>query len=101
MIFASGIIGSLWLLLRPHGQTFNIIQNGTVLYTIDLSNAENQTIEVEYQGSSNVIHIQDHQICVIDAECPAHICVKTGCLKLNAALLGYLPEFVRRYFWQD
>lgn len=66
LIFAAGIIGSLWQLLRPHGQTVNIIQNGTVLYTIDLSQTENQTIEVEYQGSRNIIQMQT-AVCV---NCP-------------------------------
>lgn len=92
LIFAAGIIGSLWLLLRPHGQTVNIIQNGTVLYTIDLSQAEDQTIEVEYQGSRNIIQIQNHQICVIYAECPDHTCVKMGYLKSNAAPIVCLPN---------
>lgn len=92
LIFAAGIIGSLLLLLRPHGQTVNIIQNGKVLYTIDLSQTENQTIEVEYQGSRNIIQIQNHQICVIDAECPDHTCVKMGYLKSNAAPIVCLPN---------
>ena len=92
VIFLVGIIGSLWLIFRPHGQTVQIIQDGTVLYTIDLEKSEDQTIEVEYQGSKNVIRIQDHQICVIDAECPDQTCVKMGELKSSAAPIVCMPN---------
>lgn len=68
------------------------IQNGKVLYTIDLSQTEDKTIEVEYQGSRNIIQIQNHQICVIDAECSDHTCVKMGYLKSNAAPIVCLPN---------
>lgn len=92
LIFLTGLIGSLWLIFKPHSQTVQIIQDGTVLYTIDLEQAENQIIEVEYQGSKNVIQIQDHQICVIDAECPDQTCVKMGELKSSAAPIVCLPN---------
>lgn len=62
------------------------------MYTIDLEKSEDQTIEVEYQDSKNVIQIQDHQICVIDAECPDHTCVKMGELKSSAAPIVCLPN---------
>lgn len=92
VIFLAGIIGSLWLIFRPHGQTVQIIQDGTVLYTIDLEKSEDQTIEVEYQGSRNMIQIYDQQICVIDAECPDHTCVKMGELRSSAAPIVCLPN---------
>lgn len=92
LIFLTGLIGSLWLIFKSHSQTVQIIQDGTVLYTIDLEKSEDQTIEVEYQGSKNVIQIQDHQICVIDAECPDHTCVKMGELKSSAAPIVCLPN---------
>lgn len=92
LIFLAGLIGSLWLILKPHSQTVQIIQDGKVLYTINLEKSEDQTIEVEYQGSKNVIRIQDHKICVIDAECPDHTCVKMGELKSSAAPIVCLPN---------
>lgn len=92
LIFLTGLIGSLRLIFKPHSQTVQIIQNGTVLYTINLEQAENQIIEVEYQGSKNVIQIQDHQICVIDAKCPDQTCVKMGELKSSAAPIVCLPN---------
>lgn len=50
LIFSVGIIGSLYLIFRPHSQTVNIIQDGKTLYINCLQQAENQTIEVDYQG---------------------------------------------------
>lgn len=92
LIFVIGIIGSLWLIFKPHGQTVHIIQDGEVLYTIDLERSDDRIIEVEYQGRKNIIQIQDHQICVMDAECPDHTCVKMGELKSNAAPIVCLPN---------
>lgn len=92
VIFLTGIIGSLWLLCKPYSQTIQIIQDGEVLYTIDLEKSEDRIIEVEYQGRKNIIQIQDHQICVMDAECADHTCVKMGELKLSAAPIVCLPN---------
>lgn len=35
VIFILGIAGSIFMILKPHGQTVQIIQNGKILYTID------------------------------------------------------------------
>lgn len=90
--FTVGIIGSLYLIFRPHGQIVNIIQDGEILYTIDLEQAEDQIIYIEYQRSKNVIRIQEHQICAIDAECLDQTCVKMGELKSSAAPIVCLPN---------
>ncbi len=81
LIFLFGIIGSLYLILNPHSQKVNIIQNGKILYTIDLEKSENRIIEVEYKDSKNIIEIKNHKIFMADAECPDHICIKMGELK--------------------
>lgn len=92
LIFLTGLIGSLWLIFKPHSQTVQIIQDGKILYTIDLEKSEDQTIEVEYQGSKNVIQINNHKISVIDAECPDQTCVKMGELRSSAAPIVCLPN---------
>lgn len=92
VIFLAGIIGSLWLIFKPHSQTVKIIQDGEVLYTIDLEKSDDRIIEVEYQGSKNIIQIKNHSISVIDAECPDHTCVKMGELKSSAAPIVCLPN---------
>ena len=44
-----------------------IVQNGAVLYRFDLSSAEDQTFQVEYEGRSNIIQIEDGAIRVLEA----------------------------------
>ena len=98
IIFIFGVIGSFFMILKPHGQTVQIIQDGKVLYTIDLDNSDDRTIVTEYQGSKNVIRIQEHQIYMEDAECPDHICVKMGVLKSSASPIVCLPnKLIIRY----
>lgn len=80
------------MILKPHGQTVQIIQDRKVLYTIDLDNSDDRTIVTEYQGSKNVIRIQDHQIYMEDAECPDQTCVKMGFLKSSASPIVCLPN---------
>lgn len=92
VIFLIGVIGSLWMLYRPHGHTVRITQNGNILYVIDLETAKDSTIEVNYQGSRNVIQIKNHRICVIHADCPDQTCVKMGELASSAAPIVCLPN---------
>lgn len=90
VILVLGIIGSLWQILKPYGHTVHIIQDGNILYTIDLENAGNQIIEVEYQGRKNRIQIENHEIFVSEAECPDHTCIKLG--KLTNSPIVCLPN---------
>ena len=80
------------MILKPHRQTVQIIQDRKVLYTIALDNSDDRTIVTEYQGSKNVIRIQDHQIYMEDAECPDQTCVKMGFLKSSASPIVCLPN---------
>lgn len=92
LIFITGLIGSLWIIFKPHSQIVQIIQDGNVLYTIDLYQSEDKIIEVDYNGSKNNIQIKNHQICVKDAECPDKVCVNMGQLKSGTAPIVCLPN---------
>lgn len=92
VIFLAGITGSLWLIFKPHGQTVQIIQDGEVLYTINLDKSEDRIIEVKYKENKNTIQIKNHKISIIDAECPDHTCMKMGELKSSAAPIVCLPN---------
>lgn len=92
LIFLTGIIGSLWMIFKPHGQTVQIIQDGEILYTFDLSKSEDRIIETEYNGSKNIIEIRNHQIRVKEAECPDQTCVKMKELKSGASPIVCLPN---------
>lgn len=87
-----GIVGCFWV-TRPSGKkTVEVIQGGAVLYTFDLSRAEDQLIEIVYQNSSNTIQIQDGKICVLEAECPDQTCVHMGFLSDSGLPIVCLPN---------
>ena len=92
LIFAAGVIGSIYVMNKDTGQMVEVIQDGEVIYTFDLSTAEDQEIEVLYGDTGrNVILIQDGQICVSEANCPDHICMEQGWLD-SAVPITCLPN---------
>lgn len=91
LILLAGIIGSLWVSRMPAGGTVRIVQDGEVLSVINLSEAKDQLIEVEYEGRKNIIQIQDGEIRMLEAECPDLICVQQGWLH-SAAPIVCLPN---------
>lgn len=91
VLFLAGIFGSLWILTRPHGTQVEIVQDGVVLQQLDLTQAENQVIEVEYEGRINQIQIEDGKIRISAADCPDNTCVHMGWLD-SAAPIVCLPN---------
>jgi len=91
-IFFAGLAGSILLVFKPHGNNVRIIQDGKVICTIDLTGSEDKVIETEYNGSKNVIQIQNHKIFVAHADCPDQICVKMGELKSKVEPIVCLPN---------
>lgn len=79
-IFVIGLAGSFFLLNRPHGTWIEIVQENEVLYRLDLADAENQTIEIEYEGRVNIVQIENHKVRMSEADCPDHTCIKMGWL---------------------
>ena len=61
-ILLLGVAGCLWVLRPTGGDTVEILQDGKLLYTLDLSRSEDQVIEIPYTGSSNIIQVQDGKI---------------------------------------
>lgn len=94
LLFIEAVVGTIYV-MRPSGNKLvEVVQDGTVIYTFDLSTAEDQTITVKSADgtSSNTIKISDGQICISDAECPDKICVKTGILKSESIPIVCLPN---------
>ena len=91
-LFLVGILGSVWVLLSPHGKIVNIVQDKTVLYRFDLSAAEDQTISIEYDGRTNIVQIENGKIRVLDADCPDQTCVHMGWLESGALPIVCLPN---------
>lgn len=90
VLFLGGIGGMIWNLTRSHGRQVEILQDGKILYTLDLAQAEDQTFTVTYGGGTNEIEIRDHQIRVKAADCPDQICVHMDWLE--AAPIVCLPN---------
>ena len=90
VLFLWGIGGMIWNLTRSHGRQVEILQDGKILYTLDLAQAEDQTFTVNYGGRTNEIEIRDHQIRVKAADCPDQICVHMDWLE--AAPIVCLPN---------
>ena len=69
-IFVIGLAGSFFLLNRPHGTWIEIVQENEVLYRLDLADAENQTIEIEYEGRVNIVQIENHKVRMSEGGLP-------------------------------
>lgn len=98
LLLAAAAVGT-WFVLRPsESRIVEIVQDGEVLYTIDLATAEDQTIVVEYSGESgenadtNTIEISGGEIRVREADCPDQTCVQMGKLYSESLPIVCLPH---------
>ena len=56
-----------------------IYQDGELLYEIDLSQiSEPYELTVEYNGSRNIILVEQNDISVVEADCADQVCVEHG-----------------------
>ena len=80
--------------LRPtEKQLVEIVQDGRVLYTLDLTSAEDQELRIEAEnGSWNLVCIRDGEIFMQDAGCPDHTCVNMGVLRAENLPIVCLPN---------
>ncbi|MBR1481906.1 MAG: NusG domain II-containing protein [Ruminococcus sp.] len=92
LIFLGGVIASVVMLQAPHKNKVNILRDGKVLYSLDLSKEENRRFEIPYGDSSNTVEIKDGSIRVCEAECPDKTCVHTGWLRSSAMPIVCLPN---------
>ena len=82
-----------FFLMKPSQQTcVEIVQEDRVLYRINLSECEDQTFSIVYEGRENVIQILDGKIRVLEADCPDHTCVRMGWLRSDALPIVCLPN---------
>ncbi len=97
LILAS-LLGTFCLLRPPRGNVIEILRDDEVLYTLDLSTAEDQEIVIPYGDSSNTVLVRDGTVCVVRAQCPDNICVRTGILRWEGMPIVCLPNhLVIRY----
>ena len=76
------------------GRKAEVVQDGKVLYTIDLDRVtQPYTFTVEdLEGGCNVVSVKPGSICVETADCPDKICVEQGWLKDRASPIVCLPH---------
>ncbi len=86
------ILGVLYVLRPAKSHRVEILQDDEVLYTFDLSTAEDQELLIPYGNSSNTILIQDGTICVARAQCPDNTCVYMGVLRWEGLPIVCLPN---------
>lgn len=79
-------IGSMGIYLsyqKKEAHIVQISQDDQVLYEINLLEASDQEIEINYQGRMNIVEIKNHQIRMKKAECPDQICVDSDWLAVS------------------
>ena len=99
LVFLSSVVIVVIRATQPAGQMVEIIQDGTTLYTFDLSKAKNQTVRIDApDGGYNIVTIQDGTIFMSEANCPDQICVHTGILRSENVPIVCLPHKVIIHF---
>ena len=78
VVFLAAAAACIIIFGRNESDIVKIKSGGELLYTIDLSEAEDCEFDIEYEGGVNTVEIKDHMIHVSDADCPDRICVDTG-----------------------
>ena len=91
-IFVVSLGISLWIFRPSEANVVEIVSDGEILYTIDLSEAENQELVISYHDSSNTVKIENGDIRVQEAECPDRTCVKMGKLSSESLPIVCLPN---------
>ncbi len=70
-----------------------IIQNGVILYQLDMSHETDKTIHIDGEnGAFNIVEIKNQTICMKEANCPDKICVHTGVLRSENIPIVCLPN---------
>lgn len=93
VIFLSGIIGTIFVLMPSESSMVEIVQDGKVLYSFDLTATKDQKIFItSSEGKTNTVEIKDGKIFIVHAECPDQTCVKTGVLYSESLPIVCLPN---------
>ena len=80
-------------MMKPSRQSdVEIMQEDSVLYRINLSECEDQTFLIVYEGRKNVIQTLNGRIRILEADCPDHTCVRMSWLRSDALPIVCLPN---------
>ena len=82
-VFLLGAVGSILVMTSKPKNTVRIVSDSEVLYTVDLSTAEDDTFVIEKNGQHNTVEIKDHMI---------RVSVKMGWLSSSSMPIVCLPH---------
>ena len=101
-IFLVSACLSAFILRHSGKKSVQIVQDGRVLYTVDLSGAEDQDIRIPAaDGGYNLVRIAGGTVCIAEADCPDQTCVHMGVLKSEQMPLVCLPHRLIVRFAED
>ncbi|MBR1897350.1 MAG: NusG domain II-containing protein [Oscillospiraceae bacterium] len=69
-----------------------IVQDGKVLYTVDLASEEDRSFRIEGADSWNLVTVRGGEIFMEEAGCPDQTCVKMGVLRAENLPIVCLPN---------
>ncbi len=94
-VFLLAVVGTFFVLRPAEEQLVEIVQDGEVLYTLDLADAKDQEIVLTTpEGKTNTVTIEDGTIRISHADCPDQTCVKSGVLYSESLPIVCLPHRV-------
>ena len=88
-------IGAVFFFTRVDSEVCHavITQDNVILYDIPLTgHTGTENIVIADEHGANTIRIEDESIAVIDADCPDHVCVKTGKAMKKGDVIACLPH---------
>ena len=97
VILAAAIVGTVTIFTVPASQAVQIISDGEVLYTIDLSHTSDKTLRIDCGDGYNIVEIIGGKIHVSEADCPDKTCVNMGFLQGGAPIVCLPHRLVIRY----
>jgi hypothetical protein len=74
--------------------TAQIMADGEVIETVELSLSAMQTFEETREVNGCVIVLSPEGVCVADADCPDRLCVKTGMITRAGEAIACVPNRV-------
>ena len=92
VIVIGSVIGIFYVSRPSESNTVEIVSNGKVIKTLNLSTEKNNSFEVETNGKINVIEIKNGRIRVKSADCPDKVCVDSGWLESTDLPIVCLPN---------
>lgn len=95
LLLLAGILGTIFVLRPAKSRTVEIVQDGRVLYTIDLETAlDGEIVITSPEGRTNTVMIENGTIRMSAAQCPDQTCVKQGVLSSESLPIVCLPHRV-------